>query len=120
MKLKNTHVIAFFLFLSSLLLIYGLFAEVLMMKFAVLGIIILTVFSFALSWLKPINLAEKSILLATSVSTAYAFFTFAGLICIIFLMDLFIAPVTNLTFGIFASLFVSMIVARMYISNALK
>ncbi len=113
--MKLLSIIRIFLVVSLVLLIIGMFAEKETMKLSVLGIMSLTMVSFYLTWVQPTYLSRKTVLTNLAIATYYAFLVLSILAGLVLFIDAFVTPVPNISFAIFSSIFVSTIVARMYV-----
>jgi len=115
----RSYTIGLFLLASLVLLVLGLFSDTATMKLAALGIILLTISSFLLTWVNPVFFTKQSFMFNFAIATSYSFFTSMILIGIIFIVDAFVYPASNSTFTVFGSIFVGMILGRLYIAKEL-
>ena len=115
--MERLRLIQIFLLISLILLFFGMFAEKGPMKLSAASIMFLTVLSFYLTWIQPSYLSRKTVLSNLSSATSYAFLFLSVLAGLILILDTFIIPVTNMNFAIFSSIFISTIVARMYVAK---
>ncbi|MFH2105999.1 MAG: hypothetical protein ABII22_01960 [Candidatus Micrarchaeota archaeon] len=118
--MKRYLIIAILLAISIGLLFMGAFGKEDSMKENTIGLILLMLVSIYLSKLTTKFLDTKGNQLNFAVSTAYAFFSLIIIVAVLFTIDTFITPIVNLDFIIFGSIFVSVIVSRLYLAYELK
>lgn len=120
MKERRYKLIIFFFILSLAFFIVGIFLDRETMKFAASGIILLAGISIYSTWIQPSFLSEESITFNLAVATSHSFVFLAFALGVIFLVDSFLFPIENMVFAIFGSVFLSLIVASLYLAYKLR
>ncbi len=117
---KKYKIITAFFIISLIFFFAGVFIEKEVMKYAAIGIIILGGLSVHMTWAQPHFVSEHSALFNVAVATSHSFLFLGFLLCVLFIIDQFIFSVENITFAIFGSVLLSIIVASLYLTYKLR
>lgn len=118
--IERYKVVSAFFVISLLFFFAGLFIEKEVMKFAAIGIIVMGGLSVKLTWAQPHFISKKSALFNVSVATSHSFLFLGFLLGVLFVVDSFLFQIENMTFAIFGSVLLSIIVTSLYLAYTLR
>lgn len=104
--------------LAVLFFVYGTFASREIMKLSTVGLCILVILAVIASRGDFRFLSTKSARLNVAVASSNAFLFLIALLGVVFLWNIFIHPIQNIDFAIFGSMFLSVILMRLSIMQA--
>lgn len=104
-------IIAVFATISLILMEVGMFSDIDTMRAMALGIIGLTVITLAMTWFTNKFKNREERVRDFGVASFYAFLTISLLIGGVFMADALIIQIPNMSFAIFAGMFISILVA---------
>lgn len=120
MHIQRYKIVSAFFIISLIFFLAGILIEDNIMKFAAIGIILLGGLSVHLTWAQPKFMSEKVALFNVAVATSHSFLFLGFLLGLLFVMDSFIIKIENISFTIFGSVILSIIVACIYLAYKLR
>lgn len=112
--MKRYYLLVFSLSLALLFFVYGSFADRESMKWSAVGLTLLVFAVMRLSNTDLQFLSTQNQHIRRATATGYAFQFLLLLLGLIFLWNIFIHPIANPDFAVFGSLFLSVLVMRIY------
>ncbi len=117
--MKKQHYLILLFSLAVLFFVYGTFADRQSMKASAVGLTIVMLLSIGLSSNKTDYLSDKTQAANSALAASNAFVFLLILMGFVFLWNIFINPVANLDFAVFGSMFLTIVLMRILIVQAI-
>ncbi|VVC03226.1 Uncharacterised protein [Candidatus Bilamarchaeum dharawalense] len=117
---KRYKLLTAFFVISLVFFFAGIFIEENVMKFAALGLILFGGISVYLTWAQPSFMSEETMMFNVSVATSHSFCFLAFIIGVIFIIDRFVNPISDMLFALLGSIFLSIMAGGLYLAFKLK
>jgi sterol desaturase/sphingolipid hydroxylase (fatty acid hydroxylase superfamily) len=112
--MKKSKILYFLFFISLVLFLFGISAsrediKSVIIAFSLIGVVILLLTRARLDFT-----TKKSQQLALAYSVSKSFIFLMALLCVVFFWNAFVQPLTNLDFALFGSLFLALVLMRIF------
>jgi hypothetical protein len=118
--IKRYNLVSAFFVISLVFFFTGIFIEANIMKFAALGLIIFGALSVYFTWVQPSFMSEERIMFNIAVATSHSFFFLAFMLGVLFVLDRFVSPITDMLFALLGAVFLSVMAGCIYLAFKLK
>ncbi|MFH1786003.1 MAG: hypothetical protein ABH842_06255 [Candidatus Micrarchaeota archaeon] len=118
--IRKYKIVSIFFAVSLGFFFTGILIDPGLMGFFAIGLIFMGATSIYLTWVQPSFMSEETTTFNIAVATSHSFFFLAFMIGVIFIIDRFFVPITDMFFALLGSFFLSMMVGSIFLAYKLR